>query len=643
MKLHLLLAKIFLLLLLCSIAGEACAQREIVHELQKKLAAAKDVKSRIDFSNTISYEMRIFSPDSALQVANDNLVLAEKENYKYGAAVATLCIGMANSIKGNFEIAMESGKKGLVMAENLNNDSLRAVSNMIISTAHYNKSNYDLSIEKALLAVSFYKKINNSEGITKARIGMAQVYQLKNDLPAAEKILKELSQEQRTDMKVQVNIMHTLANVYGMQEKYKEAFALDEKALVISEKNDLRFLTSGIYDNMANCYMYSGDAANAKKYFSLCIAIDSSFGNSKQMADTYLNLGQLSLMGNDYTGAIINLRHSITLSKLSGYKQGTYTAYLLLGKAFSKNNEKDSALAATNEGYKIKDSIINVGTENKIAEMETLYQSEKKEQELLQQKNEINKKNFLLTGSVVSILLITLSGSLYYRKRILEHKIVLQNEVLHQQDIASKAIIHAEENERKRIAADLHDGIGQMMSAAKMNLSVFEEELVFENDIQKKKFENVIALVDESCKELRNVSHQMMPNALLKSGLASAVKEFIAKIDSDIIRVNLHTEGLNERLEANVETVLYRVIQECVNNVLKHSGANHLDIAIIKDEEGIAATIEDNGCGFDTGKKEKFDGIGLKNILSRVKYLQGTIDFTSAVNKGTVVVIHLPA
>ena len=173
-------------------------------------------------------------------------------------------------------------------------------------------------------------------------------------------------------------------------------------------------------------------------------------------------------------------------------------------------------------------------------------------------------------------------------------------------------------------------------------LSAFENEIQFSNESQKISSEKVIELVDESCKEIRSVSHQMMPNALLKSGLASAIKEFIDKLDSRVLKVNLHTEGLNERLDSNVETVLYRVIQECVNNVIKHAGANTLHISLIKDEDGIAATIEDNGKGFDTKDKLKFEGIGLKNIASRIGYLKGTVDFDSKPGSGTLVAIHVP-
>ena len=96
-------------------------------------------------------------------------------------------------------------------------------------------------------------------------------------------------------------------------------------------------------------------------------------------------------------------------------------------------------------------------------------------------------------------------------------------------------------------------------------------------------------------------------------------------------------------MESNLETVLYRVIQECVNNVIKHSGANHLDISLIKDKDGISATIEDNGKGFDARESKAFEGLGLKNIRTRIEYLKGTVDFDSTPGRGTLVAIHVPA
>ena len=180
------------------------------------------------------------------------------------------------------------------------------------------------------------------------------------------------------------------------------------------------------------------------------------------------------------------------------------------------------------------------------------------------------------------------------------------------------------------------------MSAAKMNLSAFESSLQLQDASQKMALDKVITLVDESCREVRSVSHNMMPNALLKNSLAAAVQDFIDKLDSKALNIHLYTEGLDQRLDSNTETVLYRVIQECVNNVIKHADANTLDISVIRDGDGISATIEDNGKGFDRQAADHRDGIGLKNILTRVEYLKGTVDFDSRPGQGTVVAVHVP-
>ena len=181
-----------------------------------------------------------------------------------------------------------------------------------------------------------------------------------------------------------------------------------------------------------------------------------------------------------------------------------------------------------------------------------------------------------------------------------------------------------------------------MFSAVKMNLSALTDDINFKNEESKMMFGKTMNLVDESCKEVRVISHQMAPNVLLKAGLASAVRDFISKIDARKLKINLETFGLQERIDQSVETVLYRIIQETVNNVIKHSGANILDIQLSKDEEGINAMIEDNGKGFDSSQLGKFEGIGLKNIRTRVNFLKGNVDFSSSPGKGTLISIFIP-
>jgi signal transduction histidine kinase len=180
-----------------------------------------------------------------------------------------------------------------------------------------------------------------------------------------------------------------------------------------------------------------------------------------------------------------------------------------------------------------------------------------------------------------------------------------------------------------------------MFSAVKMNLSGIADRITIEAD-DKKLLDKTLALVDESCKEVRVISHQMTPNVLLKAGLSAAIRDFVDKIDASKLKITLETFGLQKPLESNVETVLYRIIQESVNNVIKHANATTLDIQLHKDEEGITATIEDNGKGFDMTKIEPNNSVGLNSIKARVAFLEGRVDYDTAPGKGTLVAIFIP-
>src|SRR5690606_1262143 len=206
-----------------------------------------------------------------------------------------------------------------------------------------------------------------------------------------------------------------------------------------------------------------------------------------------------------------------------------------------------------------------------------------------------------------------------------------------------REVLDAEERERRRIAGDLHDGVGQTLSAALLNLNYLHKSIAEGKAPDPQVMDTALGLVKGSYQEMRSISHQMMPNALLKAGLATSIKEFLDAIDGKNIKVNLYVSGLADRLDQQLETVLYRAVQEAVNNVVKHAQATRLTIQLMKDEEGISVTIEDNGRGFDPSGVEFSEGIGLKNLRSRVGLLQGSVDVDAAPGRGTVVVIYIPA
>jgi len=293
----------------------------------------------------------------------------------------------------------------------------------------------------------------------------------------------------------------------------------------------------------------------------------------------------------------------------------------------------------------LKDSIFNAQKTRQIEEISTIYETNKREQQIQEQKDTIQKRNRLLWISLGLFALALLITYLLYNRYRWKQQVLLQAEIMKQQEMAARSVLEAEEKERSRIAKDLHDGVGQMMSAARMNLSSFSNSMQLGNEEQHTSLSNIIKLVDDSCREVRAVSHSMMPSALIHKGLTEALEELVQRIDPAVLKVQLHHEGFAERFDEQTEMILYRVIQECINNTLKHAAAGSADISLIYDTDGISVTIEDDGKGFDSHHLNNGgeEGIGLQNIRSRIQFLKGTVDFNSAPGKGTLVAIHIPS
>jgi len=508
-----------------------------------------------------------------------------------------------------------------------------------------------LSLENYLASLRIREKINDSVGIAVSNIGLCRVYQMSGKLELAEKhalisieILKKLDEN-----RLLVNSLQSLANIYGQTEKYNKALEIDEEALLICEKQNYTISKAMIYSNMANCYLYLKQLDKSIFYHKQVLKIDRLQGDKQLIADSYFNIGnaylengQFDLAENWLNDAFIQFKE---INNLIGMRDASY----LLSRSYSALGNYKKALEMKTIQFEYADSLLNSENLNQIAELQTKYETEKKDLKINDlnqintiQKLELKSRNLYLFMIALFLIGSGIMGILIHNRIKLKQESKFQAAIILQQDQASTAIVDAEERESKRIAGDLHDGIGQLFAAVKLNLSGMSSDVEFKSEYSQHLYAKTLDLVDDACSEVRTISHNMMPNVLLKAGLASAMREFVSRIDVKKLNVNLETNGLNERLDSKVEMVLYRVIQESVNNVIKHAKASQLDIQISKDENEINVTIEDNGNGFNTDLVKNAEGIGLKNIKSRVDFLKGEVEWDSALGRGTVVSIHIP-
>jgi signal transduction histidine kinase len=236
-------------------------------------------------------------------------------------------------------------------------------------------------------------------------------------------------------------------------------------------------------------------------------------------------------------------------------------------------------------------------------------------------------------------VLVAITGVLLFNRHRLKAKQAIQDEIIRQERLRSQSIIRSQEDERSRVSRELHDSLGQMLSAARLNLAAIENK----NGSDTAEFKKVLSMIDESCIEVRNISYDLMPALLVRAGLISAVEELAVKIGaSSKLEVFVDYDENIPRMSDETEINLFRIIQELLNNIIKYAQSTQVHIQFSINDIMLSILIEDNGKGFDKNILQISKGNGWHNIQSRLELLAGTIEIDSRLGNGTVVHIEVP-
>jgi signal transduction histidine kinase len=222
---------------------------------------------------------------------------------------------------------------------------------------------------------------------------------------------------------------------------------------------------------------------------------------------------------------------------------------------------------------------------------------------------------------------------------ISQQKIV---DLVKEQEVKSiNSFMSGQEKERNRIAAELHDRLGSLLSAVKLHFSSIEADLNESGDEEREDFSFALKLLDNSVDEVRTISHNLSKGILMQFGLSEAIKNLRDTINTaGQLQIKFIEAGPGFNLNPEVEVELFRITQELITNAIKHSQADEIFVQLISDEEGLRIVVEDNGVGFDMRKlKEK--GIGLLNLKSRVEKINGEYHIESSVGNGTNIIIEV--
>lgn len=410
----------------------------------------------------------------------------------------------------------------------------------------------------------------------------------------------------------------SFSNLAGIYQKdttilnhYEKAVEFAEKAIAIHKKRKNRLSQASAINNLANVYLLQGDFEKSKiKYFEgiKLIKRDTSSLSIAIKADLYYNLAW----------AMRNLKE--------------YEAY--------------------------DELITSVDLENKLLNLETKEMLERVTGEynvdVVRKAGEFEKQkaqNLTWIIGISSFSIILLLAFLLNQYKLRQKTLSLQltkQELLQQQKLEKirteaqirilNATLDGKETERKQIAETLHDNVSALLSSANLHLQACKKIFKGPIPVEVDKSQDII---HEASQKIRDLSHTLVSSILLKFGLAYAIKDMAEKYSNSQLEILYETQNI-QRYDQDFEIKLHNIIQELINNTLKHSEATTASILLVENDEKLLLSIKDNGKGFDKLQVPKKDGLGINQIDARIHMMKGKFDIKSENNKGTLVIIELP-
>ncbi|GGG66106.1 tetratricopeptide repeat-containing sensor histidine kinase [Epilithonimonas arachidiradicis] len=436
------------------------------------------------------------------------------------------------------------------------------------------------------------------------------------------------------------------------------------------------------YLNLVSNYCYKPDSKTAKVYLDKAKAMIQNYPQSQHYANYYYQEGMYYTTKQDYPKALSSLDAGVKLAKAKNQLKllhllyfRMYNVYLMqkdyvkakqqleqilkeniLSKEALNRRITYTQLAAVNdvlgqskEAYQwmkksndLGDSLNQQKLLQKLNEYEILHKTTEKQKTINQleqekKENELMAKNKNLRITILAIalglsLIIAVLIYLTYRK---QQKLNQQISISHQQDLlhienerkyeATQAVLQGEEQERQRIAQDLHDSMGGMLANIRMSISA--NELYQSTDIVEK--------LDKSISEMRRISRNLMPETLKNLGLETALKELCESMTHKHFSIQFEAFDVSEKIPFQIQLAFYRIAQESISNVIKYAQANNVIVQISQDGNTLTLTVEDDGVGFDKSKITY--GLGLKNIENRVRLINGKVEIHSVKGEGTTI------
>jgi len=522
--------------------------------------------------------------------------------------------------------------------------ALAGESAMMLGEGNYLAGNYKEALRWYFESEKLYNSINDKKGLAELYAEMCVFYVKNKAFKDADSVSKKSIAYSAT-----LNNLNQLASstnnrglMFMDSGKIDSAVSSFQSAFNLYKKLKDKVGMAYSLDYLSSALSERGSFTKALQVLNESKALRQGMGDKTAEAIAINNIGELYLKEKKPAEAAPFFALAIAKAHELKYPDLEIYAYSMLTQTYQQQMKFREAYQAQAKYLELNQKFEGEKNTKALQELQTKYETNKKEQQnkLLKEENrtqliKLSRNRIGIYALLTITVLIIILFYLLYNRYKLKQQTRFDAAMLEEQRLRSQGIMDAEENERQRLARELHDGVGQMLCAARRQVEL--------NDNGKN--EETLKMLDESITEVRDISHTMVPPSILNKSLQQAIEELINRMNNKN-QVSIHTNWINTdglELDKTTTLMLYRGMQEIISNIFRHSGATIVNIEMVNHFTDLTLMIYDDGIGFD---KEKLlqtgKGLGLKNIQSRIAYIGGSLQIDTIPSKGVTYTIELP-
>ena len=672
-KLYLLAGTLFVLLT----SSPGIAQNQSIDSLLQALDSLPEDTHRVQALNTLAKEYRETNLEQSKAYAEKALQLSTTLSYENGMILAMKNSAVTLQLQGKHDEAFAEATKALQIATQSGNGEKQVFMLHVICYICGIQGDYDRALRYCNRAMEKNQDLQHQDLEANIKQSIGVIYKNKGDYDRAIAYYMEALEirEQSGTGKPDISVLNNLGVIYSIQKRYDKALEYYLRALEFGKSVMGAKGLAELYNNIGIIYRNEGDHKKALGYYSQALLLYEKVGHKKGLAivhnnlgmaykglgkiekalehlfqavDTYKSIDNKSALANSlnniariyttqqyYEKARHYVEEAIDIAMETGRKRIIAEVYQQSSYIYFELKNYERALLHFQYYERYKSQLFNEASDKRLAKMQARYETVEKERQLWESKYETAEKE----RQIVTLLKDKqqLYASLIGVVFMMAFLLILFINYRQKQKLKSiRNTLKGQETERKRISKELHDGVGGALASIRLNLMRMDEK-------KETQLDHAIENISKTWEEVRAISHHLMPPALIDDSFVFALKKYVDDLITATgleIQLDCFPEEKWNNLEKDLQTELYRMVQEVCNNIVKHAQASRVFIQLVWHHKGLTLLLEDDGLGFDVENKK--GGIGLKNIRSRVRLLKGRFHIESQYNKGTAVHIEIP-